>query len=214
MQWLDPKCIEGVICVTHAEVGELMRGSRLHKELLQDGVFFYNASYVTPTAGAQFGRVQPIPLPSFDSPEWPLPDMSTMEAFPAKLCLDFQNAMRPNTGSSQTHLSWFMPICVFIDFFAVADTIQRTTSMWIFKNVSDALCQSLMDGGWDSKVTFGADAIKCTIARTSLIFRFHIARSMLYARFVYNRQRRLSLSQWVDLDQYRPSIMVTVHCEV
>jgi len=211
---LDPKCIEGVICVTHAEVGELMRGNRPHKELLGDGVFFYNAFYVTGTTETQFGRGEPIPLPSFNSPEWPLPDMCTTEAFRARLRFDFQNAMRPNTGSSQTHLSWFMPIGVFIDLFATTDTIQRTANMWVFKQVSDALCQSLMDGGWDSKVTFRANAIKCTVARASLIFRFHIARSTLYARFVYNRQRRVSLSQWMDLDQYMPSVMVTVHCQL
>lgn len=214
MQWLDPKCIEGVISVTHAEVGELMRGNRLHKELLHDGIFFYNALYVTQTPGTQFGRVEPIPLPSFNSTDWPLPDMSTTEAFRARLRLDFQNAMRPTTGSSQTHLSWFMPICVFIDLFAAAHTFQRTPTMWIFKEVSDQLCQSLMDGGWDSKVTFGADVIKCMVAKPSLIFRFHIARSTLYARFVYNRQRRVSLSEWVDLDQHMPTVMVTVRCEM
>jgi len=71
-----------------------------------------------------------------------------------------------------------------------------------------------MDGGWESKVTFAADAIKCTVAKPSLIFRFHIARSTLYARFVYNRQRRVSPTEWVDLDQYMPTIMVTVLCEM
>jgi len=72
--------------------------------------------------------------------------MTTSEAFQAKLRFDFWIAMKPNIGSKQTHLSWFMPIGVFIDLLSVArDNMHKTPTMLFFRNVSDDLCSSLMD---------------------------------------------------------------------
>lgn len=169
--WVDPKCIMGIIVVMHSEIGELTRGTRSHLELLEDSVFFYNSSYIPRSSPSTFGKLQPIALPSFDSPDWPLPDMWTTEAFRAKLRHDFQNSMRPNTGSKQTHLSWFMPIAVFIDLFSIGVDMHRTPTMFVYKHATAELCSSLMDGGWDTKITFGADVIKTTIEPSSLKFR-------------------------------------------
>jgi len=71
--------------------------------------------------------------------------MSTTESFRAKIRLDFPNAMRPGTSSKVTHLSWFLPIGVFVDMFHVARNIQKTKVMWIIKDVDDELCASTMD---------------------------------------------------------------------
>jgi len=46
-----------------------------------------------------FGRIEPIAQPSFDSPEWPLFDISTIESFHAKLYQDFHSSIRPTIGS-------------------------------------------------------------------------------------------------------------------
>ena len=78
-----------------------------------------------------FGRLEPIGLPSFDSPEWPLPDMSTIGSFCAKLRQDFHSSMRPTTGSKQTHLCWFMPIGVFVDLFFIGSNMHRTKTMFV-----------------------------------------------------------------------------------
>lgn len=212
--WIDPKSIQGIIVVVHAEIGELTRGDRSHKELLNDAVFFYNASYIPKSSRSTFGHIQPIPLPPFDSPDWPLPDMHTSESFRARLRLDFQNIMKPNLGSKQTRLSWFMPIGVFVDLFSVAEGIHRTPTMFVFKQMTDDLCSSLMDRGWDLKITVGADVIKCVIPRASLVLRYHIGRSTLYALFVYNRLKMLPDSTWEAIDQYEPVVMVSISCEM
>lgn len=140
--------------------------------------------------------------------------MATTEAYRAKLRQDFHQSMKPNVGSKNTHLSWFMPIGVLVDLFAVSMDMHRTATMFVFKRMTDKLCASLMDGGWDSKITIGVDTIKTTIHRASLSFRYHISRSTLYANFVYNRERMVSRSTWVAIDQFEPVQMVNINCEM
>lgn len=213
--WIDPLSILGIIVVVHGEIGELTRGFRTHTELLEENVFFYNAQYIPRRGGQQYGQLIPIPLPPFDSPEWPLPDMTTSEAFRSKLRHDFWIAMRPNTGSKQTHLSWFMPIGVFVDLFSAAeDNMHRTPTMFFFRNLSDNLCSSLMDDGWDEKITYGADVIKTVVHRPSVTFKYHIGRSTLYVNFKYNRSRLVSKDVYEPIDQYEHETMVTVHCQM
>lgn len=213
--WVDPQSIMGIIVVVHAEIGELTCGNRSHAELLQDSVFFYNASYIPRSSQSTFGKLIPIGLPDFNSPDWPLPDMSTTEAFRKFFREDMHNAMRPNTGSKQTHLSWFLPIHVFIDLFAivVAD-MQKTNTMFVFKYVKDELTNSLMDKGWESKITIGADVIKTTVDQASMKFRYHISRSTLYCNFVYNRERMGVDNKWEPIDHLELEQMVTIQCEM
>lgn len=86
--------------------------------------------------------------------------------------------------------------------------------MWIFNQVPDVLCDSLMDAGWDSKITIGADILKCTIKRESMSFQYHIARSTLYVRFFYNRHRMVSPTVWEAIDQDVIPEMISVNCEM
>lgn len=213
--WISPQSILGVIVVTHAEIGELTRGSRSHSQLLEDSVFFYDAFY-RPRHGTGYGTIESIPLPAFDSPYWPLPDMATTESFRAKLWQDFQNSMRPTTSSKQTNISWFMPIGVFIDLFYVATNMRRTKMMFVYKEVTEELCASLMDRGWDTKITRIRDAefLKTIAARGSMSFRYHIPRSTLYANFVYNRYRLLPDKTWEPLEQYEPIETVILLCDL
>lgn len=44
----NPTCILDVSIVYHAEVDKPTRGSQIHKQLLEVGVFFYNANYNIP----------------------------------------------------------------------------------------------------------------------------------------------------------------------
>ena len=55
-------------------------------------MYFYNSWYHPNTTGG-FGRLEAIPLPSFDDPAWSLPDMTTTEAFRVKMREDFLSAM-------------------------------------------------------------------------------------------------------------------------
>jgi len=61
--------------------------------------------------------------------------------------------------------------------------------MYVFKQPTQELMCSMMDNGWNSKITIGAKVIQCTIDQGSLLFRHHIGHSTLYANFVYNQQK-------------------------
>lgn len=94
--------------------------------------------------------------------------MSTTESFRAKFRLDFQNAMRPTTGSKHTHLSWFLPFCVFVDLFYCATNMHKTAMRYVIKlQASDDLYSFIMDKGWDDKVTIGADIVKTVVHKDS-----------------------------------------------
>jgi hypothetical protein len=150
-----------------------------HVELLEDGIYYYNATYYPSTVPGEYGRLQSIPLPSFDDPQWPLPDIWTTESFCAKFRRDFLAEMKPNTGSRVTHQQWFLPIGCFVDLFASADSIHKTATFFVFKNLSNALLNSLMDEGWNEKVTIGEDAVRCTVDKKSLVFTYHVGRCIL-----------------------------------
>jgi len=123
--------------------------------------------------------------------------------------------MRPSTSSKLTHLSWFLPIGVFVDIFHVAENrIKKTKVMWIIKDINDDLCASIMDKGWDLKITKAADVIKTVVHQQSLGFRYHIGRSTLYTNFVYNRRKMLPNGTWKALDEYESVVSVIIHCQV
>lgn len=213
--WVHPESIIGVIVVLHAEIGQRTRGVMSHAELLRDNVFFYNATYIPRSSPLTFGTVIPIPLPGLESGEWPLPDMYTTEAFRARFRTEFQYAMRPTTGNKQTHFSCFLPIHVFVDLFVVASSnVTRKPTMFVFKPVKKELTDSLMDQGWNIKVSIGVDHIKCTVDSTSLVFRYHIGRSILYTNFVYNRERQVGLNKWQAMDNFELEVIVTIQCEM
>jgi len=164
MNWVDPKSVLDLIVVQHADIGEVGRGSRSHRDLLHDGIFFYNAMYIPKKKNGAFGIVEPISLPAFDDPTWPVPDMASSEAFRAKLRFDFQTSMKPTTGSRATHLQWFMPIGILVDLFAPgSNCMHKTPTMFVWRSLSKPLIESLMDSGWDEKVTIGLDAIRCIV---------------------------------------------------
>jgi hypothetical protein len=202
-----------VLYVVHADIGEAQRGNNTHKQLLEIGVYFYSARYFPPTARSGYGCLESIPLPGFQDPEWPLPDMVTSECFRSRFRNDFQVSMKPSVGSKVTHINWFLPIHVMVDLFAPAE-VYRTPSMFVFKQLNEESFSSLMDCGWDSKICVGMDIIKCIVDRSTVIFRYHIGRSTLYVNFQYNRQRLLQASEWENLEQVQSDEMVKICCQV
>lgn len=72
---------------------------------------------------------------------------------------------------------------------------------------------SLMDKGWNSKVTMGGDVVRCTIDPATITFRYHIVRSTLYTNFQFNRERLLVETGWQPIDQVSHVDVVTVNCE-
>ena len=198
--WMSPKSILDVIVVVHAEIGEAQHGNQSHKELLQNNVFFYNAKYIPQKSEAGSSNLKMLPLPSFDSPDWPLPDMVTTEAFRAQMRHGFWSSIKPTVGSRSTHIQWFIPIHVVVDLFLLANW-HRTPTLFVFKNLNKQSFKSLMDDGWDTKITVGSDIVKCIVDQTSLVFRYHIGRSILYVNFQYNRLRLLPGSVWENLEE-------------
>lgn len=125
---------------------------------------------------------------------------------------DFLRACKPSTGSKITRISWFMPIAVTVDLFAVANSIHRTPTLFVFKHISDELFASLMDKGWNEAIILGADEIKCIIDPLSMLFKYHIGRSILYANFQLNRWRLKHGGLWEQIDQHESVRIVTVEC--
>lgn len=98
-----------------------------------------------------------------------------------------------------------------VDLFAVAENIRRTATMYIFKSPSEAVLSSLMDVGWDEKFQVGQDVLKSVVCKASMVFRYHLARQVLYLNFQYVRYRKEGAA-WVPIDQavIQHMILVTV----
>ena len=211
--WIDPTAVMDVILVVHHEVGEAaIRNGRSHKQLLDNGTFFLKAVYVPQSGSCLYESLEELPLPALDDPHWPLPDMHTSEAFRLKLAMDIAEAMKGGTGSKAAHVKWFMPVHVMVDLFAVAKNVRRTATMYIFKSPSEAVLNSLMDAGWDEKFQAGQDVLKCTVSKASMVFRYHLARQVLYLNFQYVRYRREGTA-WIPIDQAVIQHMISITVE-
>jgi len=106
-----------------------------------------------------------------------------------------------------------MPIHVMVDLFS-SITFYRTPAFFVFRNISDAYFTSLMDEGWDVKYNATADVIKSVVSKQSVIFKYHIGRSILYVTFEYNRLRLQHGMQWEEVDQTQSFSTVYVEYEV
>ena len=155
----------------HTEIWEAQRNGRAHSDLLENGIFFCGDTYVPPTPGQLYGHLEPIVLPPFDDPAWPLPDMHCSEAFRAKFYSDFKGVTKARTRSSMGHLQWFLQMHVMVDLFHVAQNLRRTPTMVVVSGLDEDLFSSLMDPGWDSKIHCGKDIINCVVAKHTVKFR-------------------------------------------
>lgn len=206
--WVSPECVLDVILVLHHEIGEALRNGRTHKQLLENGTFYLRGVYVPACGLDLYSKIEALPLPQLKDQDWPIPDMNTSESFRLKMAIDIAGAMKGGTGSKAAHVQWFMPIHVMVDLFAKADTMRRTATMYVFKDPSSELFASLMDCGWDEKWQRGQDIIKCIVSRDNMVFRYHVARQMLYATFSYVRYRS-ERQGWIAMDQVEIPNMVS-----
>lgn len=103
-----------------------------------------------------------------------------------------------------------------MDLFYAGNNMRRTNTMFVYDILTKELCSSLMDKGWNTKITKMHDAefIKTIVAEGSLKFRYHISRATLYANFVYNRQKMLPDKAWEAMEQYEPMQTITLHYEL
>jgi hypothetical protein len=213
--WVSPRSIVTVIVAMHYEIGEETQGARTYAELRENGIYFYRYTYVRPTTCQLWGTLEDIPLTNLDDPDWQLPDMSTSEAFRAKLRTDFQRCTKVTTGSRMGHLQWFVPIHVLIDLIGVSKNVRRTPTLLKISDPEDALFDSMMDPSWDEKVVVGRDILKCKIIRSTVQLCYHIVRQILYANFKYQRLRLVRRSGdtvWELLDQAPEEEMVWITC--
>jgi len=88
--------------------------------------------------------------------------------------------------------------------------------MFIYKHVTKELYASLMDNGWDEKITRIQDKgfFKIIVPLGSLNFRYHISHSILYSNFVYTCHRMQGDKIWEAFHQYLPVETMVLQCEV
>ena len=165
------------------------------------------------TLGVLYGSIEPIPLPAFIDPNWPLPDMHTSEAFCSKLVVEFTAVMIATPSGSFGHVQWFMPMHIMVDLFAnTADNIRWTTTLFFLKFSTDELLGNLMDQGWNTKYHIGEDIVKCIVIRPSIVFRYHVGRQTLYMIFHYGRFWGPANGTWDAIEHEVNVDMESVQC--
>ncbi|CAM6086386.1 unnamed protein product [Calypogeia fissa] len=141
--------------------------------------------------------------------------MTTSEAFCARLFSDFHMGMKASTGGRVCRLSWFLPVHVMADLFPAQSSVgmHQTKTLFVFKPASEELLASLMDLGWDIKIEVANDIIKCQVIKSSVAFRYHMGRQMLYTTFGYVRERLLN-GVWMAMDQSGDVEMMTLKVDL
>lgn len=193
--------LSGIIDVIHSEIGKLQYRGRTAKELADSGIFFYDAMYIPDTNGGM-GKLEYIPLPNFqDNVWWIAVNDNIIKCFRSKLYNDVQKSLKTSTGSRNVHLSWFVPMSLFVSSFSNTE-VHRTPTLFVCKNLSDDFLFKFMDKGWDIRST--AD-ISCRIKHSSISFRYSIEKQMLSMVFHYQRWKEHN-GTWAPLDQDLDSI--------
>lgn len=193
VDWQPIQCVTGIFDCYHAFVGEKLYTGRTHKELAENGIFFFDMTYNEPSTPCAWGRLAALPLPSFDSKDWPLPASHTSEGFKIRLQHDIRNALKLSIATKNVRISVFMPIEVFVDFFY--DEEVRTTSTMFICKPSSAL--EFLDKGWDSKKE---EETICVVDKRSLICKYIINTQNFVISFHYTRYHSVH-GRLVPLDQ-------------
>jgi len=84
--------------------------------------------------------------------------------------------------------------------------------LFVFKHISNEFFALLMDKRWNEAIILEANEIKCITDPLSVLFKYHIDRSILYANFQFNRWRLKHGGLWKQIDQHEPVRVVTVEC--
>lgn len=180
----------------HGSIGEQIYKDRSKSSLAENGVFFYDHFYYIPTKRQIYGKLEKMPLPDFDSPDWPLPSQGTSEAYRCRIFTEIQKCMKPNVASTQSRMNIFMPIDVFVDFFS-SSKLKMTKTMIKVENMDANTMLQCVDKGWDTKedrnvvckVQLSSISCKYMIPNQNFIFTF------FYKRWHYLQGRLIPLEQ-------------------
>lgn len=215
IEWQPLECLTGVFEAMHSDIGKLVHSGFTGSQLVGQGIYFYNATYIVPKKNG-WGNLHPIPFPSFDSPEWPVPDNATMDCFRRRFHLDVHSSMKCTYGSHRANLSWFVPIHVFVRIFSTA-TLHRTPTMWVSKG--ERALDVFLASDWATKeVRHQGDLIRCSVIREKMIARYYIARQNLTTTFPYRRWKWTN-NDWEPLDsdaeaKEEVELQICLHAEI
>ena len=198
IEWQPLECFTGTFEAIHAEIGKLLYPTETGSDLTNRGVFFFSSTYIVPQRVGS-GALEPIPLPGMTSPDWPLPDPTTMESFQCRLVHDIQSSLKPTYGSHNTTVSLFMPLHMFIAIFKTA-TLHRTPTMWISKDGTFDALNRFLKGDWTTKVgEHQGDIIKSSAIMSRARCRYQIGKQNLTLVYPTRRWKR-SHGEWEALD--------------
>lgn len=191
------EALTGTFQAHHVELGHMIYSGWPATDLLARDILFYGHTYMVPTTANGWGKLVPAPAPSLTSPDWPIPDTTSVALASGRIESDLKNAMKCTYGSHRATIVCFMPIHLFVHLFRAGDA-HRTPTMWIAKG-EGALCHFLSPT-WDSKVVHhNGDTIKCGVIKDNILVRYHIAKQQLSIVFPYRRWK-LTRGEWDALD--------------
>lgn len=194
--WQSLESIVDVFDCYHRDIGEELYKDRTYTSLADSGIFFYDHFYTAPTRRRGYGQVRELPLPEFNSTEWPLPCSSTSEAYRCKMFTEIQKCMKPNISCRQCRVNVFMPIGVFVDFFSNS-RIRTTKTMMVVQSLARNDMLQFLDKGWDTKEDSG---ITCKILEASICCKYMISTQNFIVTFFYRRWHCLE-GRLVPLEQ-------------
>ena len=123
-----------------------MYKDRSKSNLAKNKVFFYDHLYYIPKNRHNYGRVEKIPPPNFDSLDWSLPSQSTSEAYKCRIFIKIQKCMKLNIARNQSRVNMFMPMDVFVDFFS-SSKLRVTRTMIKVESMDNNTMLQCMDKG-------------------------------------------------------------------
>jgi hypothetical protein len=170
-EWQSVECLSGMFLAYHTEIGTILYGGKLQSTLANEGIFFYESSYVLPVGKNKYGKLQPIPPPSLNSVEWPHPSLDVAASYKLKFVTDIQGAMKPSTGAKGVHLSWLFPHSCFAYIFGSWAGLKRTKFTYTCKELDQSWLDSCLGQGWDVKTTHVKETIQCIVTAQDVVFR-------------------------------------------
>ena len=196
VEWEPIACLTGAFNALHAELGKLIYSGCSASELLAQGVFFYENTYVVPKRN-NCGHLVPMESPTLTSMDWTTPDETTLFCIKRRIMADVQAAMKCTYGSHRATVAWFVPVHVFVFIFRSKE-VHRTPTMWVCKGT--VAQNDILPAKWDTKIVHHQkDLIKCSVVTDKMVTRYHIARQMLTMVFPYRRWKQ-TCGSWEALD--------------
>ena len=183
-EWQSVECILGLMNVFHAFIGAQQYKGRTNTQLAAAGVFFYDHFYEV-DFDQGVGKLVSLGVPEFISNEWPLPSSDISEGFRLKLFQEVQKALKGNIATRLVKIKVCMPLCVFVDFFALSDRpVKLNNTMLVCKNVDASTMLEVLDKGWDIKNQGG---ITCRVHTESINVKYMIKTQNFIMSFSYQR---------------------------